>query len=46
MIVHPQLANALTQKNALKVISGLNNFNRQQVIAIVKAQPKRAVQLL
>lgn len=37
MIVHPQLANALTQKNALKVISGLNNFNRQQVIAIVKA---------
>ena len=37
MTVHPQLANALTRKNALKVISGLNNFDCQQVIAVVKA---------
>ncbi len=36
-MIHPQLAQALTQKNALKVISGLNNFDRQQVTAIVKA---------
>ena len=37
MIIHPQLAQALTQKNALKVISGLNNFDRQRVTAVVKA---------
>ncbi len=37
MTVHPQLAYALTKKNALKVISGLNNFDCQQVIAVVKA---------
>ncbi len=37
MTVHPQLANALTRKNALKVISGLNNFDCQQIIAVVKA---------
>ncbi|MGF1591257.1 MAG: DUF561 domain-containing protein [Pleurocapsa sp.] len=36
-MIHPQLAQALTQKNALKVISGLNNFDRQQVTAVVKA---------
>lgn len=37
MTVHPQLARALTQRNALKVISGLNNFDCQQVTAVVKA---------
>lgn len=37
MTVHQKLAGALTQKNALKVISGLNNFDRQQVTAVVKA---------
>jgi deoxyribose-phosphate aldolase len=37
MTIHPQLAQALTRKNALKVISGLNNFDHQQVIAVVKA---------
>jgi len=35
--MHPQLAQALTRKNALKVISGLNNFDHQQVAAVVKA---------
>ena len=37
MTIHSQLVRALTQKNALKVISGLNNFDRQRVTAIVKA---------
>ena len=37
MTIHPQLAQALNRKNALKVISGLNNFDRQQVTAVVKA---------
>jgi len=37
MTIHPQLAHALTRKNALKVISGLNNFDRQRVTAVVKA---------
>ena len=37
MTMHSQLAVALTQKNALKVISGLNNFDRDRVIAVVKA---------
>ena len=37
MTIHPQLAQALTQKNALKVISGLNNFDHQKVTAVVKA---------
>lgn len=37
MTVHPKLAQALAQKNALKVISGLNNFDHQQVTAVVKA---------
>ena len=37
MTVHPKLVQALTRKNALKVISGLNNFDQSQVTAIVKA---------
>lgn len=37
MTIHPQLAPALTQKNVLKVISGLNNFDCEQVTAVVKA---------
>ena len=37
MTIHPQLARALTQKNALKIISGLNNFDRQRVTAVAKA---------
>ncbi len=37
MTIHPQLAQALTQKNALKVISGLNNFDCDRVTAVVKA---------
>jgi len=37
MTVHLKLAQALTQKNALKVISGLNNFDQPQVTAVVKA---------
>ncbi len=37
MKIHPQLAQALAQKNALKVISGLNNFDQEQVTAVVKA---------
>ena len=36
-MIHPQVAQALTQKNALKVISGLNNFDLQQVTAVAKA---------
>ena len=36
-MIHPQLAHALTQKNALKVISGLSNFDRQRVVAVVRA---------
>lgn len=37
MKTHPQLVQALAQKNALKVISGLNNFDHEQVISVVKA---------
>jgi hypothetical protein len=37
MTIHPQLAQALNQRNALKVISGLNNFDRERVTAVVKA---------
>ena len=37
MTVHPKLVQALTRKNALKVISGLNNFDQSQVTAVVKA---------
>ncbi|VEP17571.1 conserved hypothetical protein [Hyella patelloides LEGE 07179] len=37
MTMHPKLALALAKKNALKVISGLNNFNSDRVCQIVKA---------
>ena len=37
MTMHPRLARAFAEKNALKVISGLNNFNRDHVAAVVKA---------
>ena len=37
MTIHPQLAQALKQKNALKIISGLNNFDRERVASVVKA---------
>ena len=37
MTVHSQLVRAFTQKNALKVISGLNNFDTERVTAVVKA---------
>ena len=37
MTIHPLLNQALTQKNALKIISGLNNFDRERVTAVVKA---------
>ncbi|WP_299416351.1 DUF561 domain-containing protein [Acaryochloris sp. IP29b_bin.148] len=35
--MHPHLQSALTQRCALKIISGLNNFNPDHVIAVVKA---------
>ncbi|MGK7934917.1 MAG: DUF561 domain-containing protein [Xenococcaceae cyanobacterium] len=37
MTIHPQLQQAFTQKNALKVISGLNNFDSARVASIVRA---------
>jgi hypothetical protein len=37
MTIHPTLQSAFTQKNALKVISGLTNFNPDRVAAIVRA---------
>jgi len=37
MNTHPQLTQALIQKNVLKIISGLNNFNHKRVAAVVKA---------
>ena len=37
MRMHPKLARAFAEKNALKVISGLNNFNQDHVVAVVKA---------
>ncbi|MGF1541379.1 MAG: DUF561 domain-containing protein [Pleurocapsa sp.] len=37
MILHPQLALAFANRNALKVISGLNNFDSDRVASIVKA---------
>lgn len=37
MRMHPKLARAFAEKNALKVISGLNNFNQAHVAAVVKA---------
>jgi deoxyribose-phosphate aldolase len=37
MTMHPSLHQAFAQKQALKVISGLTNFNAEQVAMIVKA---------
>lgn len=37
MITHPRLQKAFAQRNALKVISGLHNFDRDRVSAVVKA---------
>ncbi len=37
MTMHPSLQRALAQRNALKVISGLTNFDAQRVAAVVKA---------
>ena len=37
MIMHPKLEQALKQRNALKIISGLNNFDDTQVATIVRA---------
>lgn len=37
MTMHPKLALALANKNALKVISGLNNFDRDRVCQVVEA---------
>ena len=37
MTIHPRLSPSLNQKNALKVISGLNNFDCERVAAVVKA---------
>jgi thiamine monophosphate synthase len=37
MSIHPQLQKAFAQRHALKVISGLNNFDSDRVLAVVKA---------
>ena len=37
MTIHPTLQNALDHAHALKIISGLNNFNAERVAAVVKA---------
>lgn len=37
MTVHPSLQPAFVQRNALKVISGLTNFNSEHVAAVVRA---------
>ena len=37
MTMHPRLDRAFSSKNALKVISGLNNFNCDRVAQVVKA---------
>ncbi|MGK7874152.1 MAG: DUF561 domain-containing protein [Xenococcaceae cyanobacterium] len=37
MTIHPRLQKAFEQQKALKVISGLNNFDSSRVTAIVKA---------
>lgn len=37
MIMHPHLQSALVQRRAIKIISGLNNFNSDHVLAVVKA---------
>ncbi|AFY59433.1 DUF561 domain-containing protein [Synechococcus sp. PCC 6312] len=36
-MIHPRLRSALTHRNALKVISGLQNFNYENVAAVVQA---------
>lgn len=35
--MNPHLQSALVQRRAVKIISGLNNFNRDQVLAVVNA---------
>lgn len=40
MTIHPTLQRAFDQGNALKVISGLNNFDLERVTATVKAADK------
>lgn len=37
MTIHPALQESFAQKRALKIISGLNNFNVERVTAVVKA---------
>ncbi|MGG6296279.1 DUF561 domain-containing protein [Leptolyngbya sp. AN02str] len=37
MTIHPELQNAFAQGTALKIISGLTNFQRDRVASIVKA---------
>jgi len=37
MTMHPRLESALAQGHALKIISGLNNFNSERVAAVVRA---------
>jgi hypothetical protein len=37
MTIHPQSAQAFAQKKALKIISGLNNFDVAKVVAIAEA---------
>lgn len=37
MTLHPSLQSSLSRGNALKVISGLTNFNADRVAAIVNA---------
>ncbi len=37
MIMHPQLEKALEQRQAIKIISGLTNFDHSNVSAIAKA---------
>ena len=37
MTIHPVLQRAFDQGPALKIISGLNNFDRERVVAIVRA---------
>lgn len=36
-MMHPHLQSALAERRAVKIISGLNNFNRDHVTAVVKA---------
>lgn len=36
-MIHPRLVSAFTNRNALKVISGLQNFNFENVAAVVQA---------